>query len=119
MENNMVWLILIPTLGLAAVGAWLSYSEWAKGTWYLFVGMILLTSAMGMLWSWAVSAIRKNSEIMAFSLAWDVGLLLVYCCFPLIFSGEKLTVRGWAALLMAVIAVVWFKIESSAAAPHP
>jgi hypothetical protein len=66
-ENNMVWMILIPTLGLAAVGAWLSYSEWAKGTWYLFVAMALLASAMALLWSWAVSVMRENSEIMAFS----------------------------------------------------
>ena len=87
--------------------------EWAKGTWYLYAAMVVLASGMALLWSWAISVMQKNSEVMAFSLAWDVGLLIVYCCFPLMFSGEKLTFRGWAALLLAVAAVVWFKIESN------
>jgi hypothetical protein len=108
----MAWMMLIPTFTLDLIGAWMSYAEWAKGTWWLFVVMIALSSSMAVLWSITISIMENNSEIIAFSLAWDIGLLAIYAGFPIMFCGEKLTARAWIALSLAILAVIWFKLET-------
>lgn len=110
---NATWLITIPALLVFSAGAYCTYSKSFRESWaYLpvFVGLSLIG---GWLWVTASRRLDTTSNIMLFSLVWDILMVLAYYAGPLILKGERFGWQAYAAAMMTVGGVIWFKLATS------
>lgn len=108
-----VWLILIPSFMVFIAGATCSYSKSFRDSSYYLPAFVSLSLIGGWLWVTASRRLDTTKDILLFSLAWDVLMVLAYYAGPLVLKGEGLNWQAYAAALMAAMGILWFKIATS------
>lgn len=93
------------------VSAVFTYTKSLKDSW-MFLVMMIVTSLMGS-YMWVIASRRLNtiSELVWFSLVWDLLMVAAYYIIPLLFFDHKMTWQSWAAIGLIVTGIVWFKIQ--------
>ena len=103
------WLSLIVVVLICAIGSVLTYYPGVKtAAWYPWV-MSGMSVIAGLVYGFAAKGCRSDDETFALSMAWDVVAALIYVIIPVCLFGVRLTVLGWAGLVMAAIGVVILK----------
>jgi hypothetical protein len=104
---------MIPALLVFSIGAICTYTKSIRESWVflpIFVGLSLLS---GWLWVTASRRFDSTANIMLFSLVWDILMVLAYYAGPIILKGDRFGWQAYAAAMMTVAGIFWFKIATS------
>jgi hypothetical protein len=110
------WLLLIPGFAVFCLGSFYSYSRAMREHWSYLPVFVALMVIGGFIWVAASKKLGAGEDhvkqIMLFSLAWDVIMIVAYYALPLIFKGEGFNWQAYAAAVVTVAGIFWFKLAT-------
>jgi len=89
-----------------------TYTKSLKESW-IFLIIMLVTACLGS-WLWVVASRRldKISDLIWFSLVWDMLMVAAYYLIPLFFYEHKMNWQSWAAISLIIAGIMWLKLQS-------
>jgi hypothetical protein len=105
------WILFYVFLMFVA-GAVCTYSKALKDHWIFYVVMIGTALAGSYAWVVASRRLDKVADLMWFSLLWDILMVIAYYAIPFFFYEHKLNWQAWCAMILIIVGILWFKMES-------
>lgn len=98
------FLVILAAASLSTFAAWLTYCQRDRAA-TLFL-LPLASALLGVCWVLLARWIDDNRAIVIASVAWDVGCVLIFALFPMLFLGHdwRSTVF-WAGLGLSVAGI--------------
>lgn len=105
-----IWFLTIPAFLVFCLGSYCTYTKTIRESWLYvpaFIGISLISS---IIWVLIARKLQTTNSILFFSLVWDILMVIAYYAGPIVFKGENLNWQAYAAGVLAVTSVCWFKI---------
>lgn len=108
-SNN--WILFYVFLMFAATAV-CTYTKSLRDSW-IFLAIMISTALAGS-WLWVIASRRldKMSDLLWFSLVWDLLMVAAYYLIPLFFYEHKMTWQSWAAIGLISAGIIWFKSQT-------
>jgi drug/metabolite transporter (DMT)-like permease len=96
-----------------------TYTKCLRDSW-VFLAVMIATALLGSyLWVVATRRLETISDLLWFSLLWDILMVVAYYLTPLLFHEHKMNWQAWAAIGLIVLGILWFKLQTGSADPTP
>jgi hypothetical protein len=102
---------LIAVALLYSFASYVSYNKGLRDSNYVFVLNWSVALMSSTLWIVMIRALDDTNKIVAASLIWDLIVTVAYALIPALMQEKNISWQAYAALGLAVIAVMWFKIS--------
>jgi hypothetical protein len=96
-----------------AAGSYTTYSKTFRDSSYYLPSFVALSLVSGWLWVVASRRLDSTSNILMFSMVWDLMMVIAYYAGPLVFKGESFNWQAYAAAGVMATGMVWFKVATS------
>jgi hypothetical protein len=103
---------LIAVALLYSFASYVSYNKGLRDSNYVFALNWSVALMSSTLWIVMIRALDDTNKIVAASLIWDLIVTVAYALIPALMQGKNITWQSYAALGLAVIAVMWFKAST-------
>ena len=107
-----VTMCLIAVALLYSVASYASYNKLLRDSNYIFGLNWTVALMSSTLWIVMIRTLNDTNKIVAASLVWDLIVTVAYALIPALMQGKNITWQAYAALGLAVIAVMWFKVST-------
>jgi hypothetical protein len=108
-----VWLFFLSITILYAIASTASYSEKVRESGWMFTISWAVAIASSTIWVLLIRHLNETNKIIAASLVWDLIVTVVYALIPATIESKNLNWQAYAALGLAVVALLWFKMSTN------
>jgi hypothetical protein len=109
--NVIAYFVIIAVI--YSIASFASYSKEIRDSNYVFILNCLIGVMSSALWILMIRSLNDTNKIVAASLVWDLIVTIAYVVVPIIMQGKTLEWQAYAALALAVVAILWFKAATS------
>jgi hypothetical protein len=107
------WFLLIPIFVVLSAGSFCTYCKTVRDSWMYLPAFIIISLLTGWLWVTASRRLDSTSNILLFSLLWDILMVTAYYAGPLLLKGEGFSWQVYAASAVTLAGVIWLKMSLS------
>jgi hypothetical protein len=107
-----VTMCLLAVFLLYSIASYASYNKLFRDSSYIFALNWSVALMSSTLWIVMIRTLNDTNKIVAASLVWDLIVTVTYALIPALMQGKNITWQSYAALGLAVIAVMWFKAST-------
>lgn len=106
-----VIICLIAVTLLYSISSFATYTKEIRDSNYMLAISWFVALSSSTVWVTMARLLNDVNKIVAASLAWDLIVTAVYALIPALIQGKNLSWQAYAALALAVLALLWFKLS--------